>query len=150
MKLLNQAVLVPVPPFKVATEDGVFDVDFSIIFKRITESDRKKRIKKIMDNVAEAAKIASILDDKQSSIEAIEKAKIEIAENDSAYDKDLFNDIVGWKDLFDTDGSEVEYSVKEKKLILDSPPFIEAIHGIWKAADGGVALDAEAEANLKN
>jgi hypothetical protein len=172
MKLLKTGVTIPVPPFKVRFEDEEIEISFSIHFKRISQSERKRRLKKLMKSMKGASKLAEEISaqesieqglrddpnaDPETLLAAVQAGEVlaadvegKLDDLDGNLDKDLHDDILGWENLTDVDGSAVEYSKREKEELLDSPPFIEAIKQVWSEADGGVPKEIIAEADSKN
>jgi len=152
MLLLLQGVAVEIPTFKLATETGTHAIEgFTVIFKRQSEGERKKRLRKSMKSITKANRLQKILlagdEDDNKGLDEVTDA---IEKTDMAFEKQLFDDIVGWRGLFDLDGSEVEYDVKTKRELLSAVPFREAILGVWSAATGGVKPEIENEAVAKN
>lgn len=158
MLLLLQGVAVPIPSFKLATEDEnkPWTVEgFTVIFARQDEGERKKRARKSFKSVSKAKRLQEILlgigdKDAMDDDATLDKVTTEIEESDKSFEKQLYADIKDWRGLKDTDGSDVPYTSANKKLILQSVPFRNAILSVWSASTGGVLPDAEAEATVKN
>lgn len=150
MKLLQGGVKVAVPAFEIATETGVHQVKFSILFARQSEKERKARIKKSFKSMRGAKKMAESLEGNEDDEALMEEIQDNVDATEIEFDKKLFADIIGWESLIDIDGSDVPYSVSEKKALLESPPFRGAILGVWSMATGGVTPVAENEADTKN
>ncbi len=151
MKILQQAVKIEVPAFSVIDEDGEeHEFSFSILFKRAKKKIKSKRARQIMRDFREAKKLGELLESDDVSDAEIDKAEERIAELDQSHEKLLMDDILGWSDLIDLDGSEFKFNDKNKRMILDHEPFYNAILGVYSLSHGGVINDAENEADLKN
>jgi len=156
MKLLSSAVLIQIPKFTVITDEGEQDVEFKILFRRQPTSERKKRLKHMRENLKLVQKLATVSagNDDGMSAEQIaaeaERIQVELDKTEVVADKILRDDIIGWRELFDVDGSEIEFNADNKNAVLDSDPFREAILGVWSMSSGGVNKDASAKADRKN
>lgn len=152
MKLLEDGVLVKIPKFDVATSEGTFTVDFSVVFKRLGNKAKKARDKDLQNNLQMLSELQELLavdaDDRDQ--DAILKLQNKIAKNEEKYDKYLYEDVIGWKGLKDTDGSDVPFNKANKDQILDSDPFRMAFLQVWRASAGGVTKEALREADAKN
>lgn len=150
MKLLTGAVLIPVPKFKLATEDGDVEVNFKILFKRQSSTERKRRNKDLRGNLKLMKKLSKVADDKDADDATIDDIQAQVDKSDAKYDKMLADDIVGWRDLVEEDGTEIKFTAANKAELLDSDPFREAILSVWNLSSGGVKPDVLAEAEAKN
>jgi len=150
MKLLQNSVLIPIPAFQVGGEDGNIDVNFSILFKRQTTAERKKRQKSLRKRLALITKQQQVMSEITDDDELLESVQAKMDELDDLADKLLFDDIIGWRDLNEDDGTEIPYSVKDKKAILNHDGFREAILNVWNLSSGNIKPEVVAEADSKN
>jgi len=150
MKLLAKAVLVAIPTFEVGGPDGNIKVDFSILFKRQKSSESRKRQKALRGSLGAMTNIQTLLAAEERDIAAIAEVEDELEGIEKKADKILFDNIVGWRGLKEDDGTDIPYSVEDKKAILDHEGFRTAILEVWSLSTGGVKPEAIAEAKRKN
>jgi len=151
MLLLQQGVAVEIPKFEVAIEDGTYAIEgFTVIFTRQDDTERKKRLKKSMKALKKAGGFNEALTNMDISEDDLDKIQSEIDKSEAIYEKQLFEDILSWRGLTDIDGTEVKHTKSNKRELLKSVPFREAILEVWSAATGGITPKAEVEATSKN
>jgi len=151
VNLLTSAVLIDIPAFHIATDVGDFEVKgWKVLFKRQTNTERKKRLGGLKKNLRLMNKMQVIMDSDAPSDAALDDIQDKVEVSDDKYEKLLFDDIVGWRELVDLDGEEVPYAVKMKKELLDHEGFKQAVLGVWSLSSGGVKPEVLAEASRKN
>lgn len=150
MQILSSAVLVQIPKFIVITDEGEVDVEFKILFKRQSTTERKKRLKQMRKNLKLIQKMATLGESEGDEAKEIARIQVELDKTEVVADKLLRDDIIGWRELSDVDGSEIKFNANNKAAVLDSDPFREAILGVWSMSSGGVSKEATAAADRKN
>jgi len=152
MKLLKNAnaVLIPIPKFQVASKDGNLDIDFSILFKRIGNKEGKLRKKELRKSLILLTTLQAHMTADEPDYEAIAVIEAKMEKVESKADKFLFDDIIGWSNLDEDDGTNIPYSVEDKIAILDHDGFREAILGVWSMANGNVKAEVLNEEKGKN
>jgi len=150
LKLLQSAIIVKIPEVTLHLLDGDFTMNFSILFKRISDKERKLRLKGAMKSLKSSSGYSDALtnaDVTEDELDAIQKL---IDQSEAASDKLLMKDIVGWRDLLDSDGSIVPYNEETKAEILSVVPVRDAILEVWSQASGSVDKAVEDGVISKN
>ncbi len=156
MKLLSGGVKLPVE-FEMLKEDGsIFDVAFKVVYARATKQLKKARKK---ETTILSKKIDKELKRLQK-IEEIDGGEVDQADREALNDliedmgdlplKWLEKDILNWEGLVDLDATDVPFSKKQLKELLNHDPFVVGFKTVWSQATGGVLPEAEAEADSKN
>jgi len=143
LKLLQSAILVPVPAVTMLTEEGEFTVEFSLLFKRISEKERKRRLRTAMKSLKLGSRFNKALTDEDVPDDELDDIQSQLDKLDANSTDLLLSDIVGWRDLTDLDGGIVPYSEEIKADLLSVVPIRDAILTVWSRASG--ALDKSVE-----
>jgi hypothetical protein len=136
IKGLTDVVKVPVEFTLLTDEDEPIEIKFLAHFKRKTRSELKERsseaqqkLKKLHTNVNMLRKLDQDSEEFRQTEQVIQNLSNEI-------DQVIFDALIGWTGLEDSDGNHAEFNEENKAALFDSPPYFEAIRQAYVYADG--------------
>lgn len=106
--------------------------EFVMKFKRMD----RPQLEKIVHDAQERAMQARDLEGKKIIAEGEERVKLikQIAALNAENTDVLVSRIVSWNEFYDEDGTEVKYSEKLLRMLLEHPAYFKAIDGaFWRA-----------------